>query len=199
MYFLFFSHSSHSFVFGQRKALTSWLVPGFRRQLFLKIFMVRRGQGEKERTRRAYRVARPVSYLLHPPHVPCTLIMLTFTPLAVFFHRLHLFSSTLSYCSLPFLLQTFIHMHHKMVSAILMEVPTEWVTESKQSWAYCDGALNLGQPYEHQTTLLLSYCVCSLHKEFKGHCTWAAFKNDFLCFLSFCCVRLKEVGNYMLP
>lgn len=100
-YFFFFSRSSHSFVFGQRKALTPWLVPGFRCQLFLKFFMVRWGQGEKESTRRAYRVARPVSYLLHPPHVPCALIMLTFTPLAVFF------PSTSPFFFHPFLLFPF--------------------------------------------------------------------------------------------
>lgn len=96
--------------------------------------MVRRGQGEKEKAPRAYCFARLVSYLLHPPHVPCALIMLTLTPLAVFFpHLLHLFSSTPSYCSLSFPLQTFIHMHQKMVSAILMEVPSESVTESNHS------------------------------------------------------------------
>lgn len=49
----------------------------------------------------------------------------------------------------------FIHMHQKMASAILMEVPTESATESKQSWAYCDGALNLGQPYTHQSTFIV--------------------------------------------
>lgn len=156
--------------------------------------MVRRGQGEKESTRRAYRVARPVSYLLHPPHVPCALIMLTFTPLAVFFHLLPLFSSTLSYCSLSILLQTFIRTHQKMVSAILMEVPIESATESKQSWAYCDGALNLGQPYEHPTTfIVILYCsVCSLLMRSRVTAHGQFSRMIFLCFLSFCRVWLNQ-------
>lgn len=117
---------------------------------------------------------------------------------SLFFSIDFLFSPTLSYCSLPFLLQM-----QKMVSAILMEAPTEGVTESKQSWAYCGSALNLGQPYEHQATLLLSYCVCSLHKGFKGHCTWAGFQNDFslLSFILLCAIETSwpVVGTTLTP
>lgn len=101
-----------SFALGQRKALTPRLLPSLHCQLFFYFswwgcggggggwYREQESQSEKERMRRNYSVLPPsVSFLLHPPLAPSTLITLTF----VFLSILPFSSCFSSYLRLSFL------------------------------------------------------------------------------------------------